>query len=300
MTTTTYASPRAQPGGVPGAAPHGRFGRLVFTEGALPAVLPVNFVLDSAGIVIRTAPGGTVATGGGRVDRRAAGRRRRPGAPLRVERHGRGSRPDGPRPGGAGPARAAAAGAAGRRRPQHRGRRRGRASSPAGASAAPSRVPHAADRARATAGGRVRGRRSPRRPTSSLRTGGRAAHRSPTAVAPTTASAPTAIPAYAAPRSGSRCVHVLLLSRGSDDEADARAAGVADGGAAPSGPVRDSVHPAEVEVARGPLVHRAPGRRAARTSVAEVRLHLQHLPVPVQPRAPRRRPRGTPPGRRAR
>ena len=37
------------------------FGRLVFTEGALPAVIPVNFVLDSAGIVIRTAAGSSVA-----------------------------------------------------------------------------------------------------------------------------------------------------------------------------------------------------------------------------------------------
>jgi nitroimidazol reductase NimA-like FMN-containing flavoprotein (pyridoxamine 5'-phosphate oxidase superfamily) len=37
------------------------FGRLVFTEGALPAVVPVNFLLDSAGLVIRTAPGGSVA-----------------------------------------------------------------------------------------------------------------------------------------------------------------------------------------------------------------------------------------------
>lgn len=30
------------------------FGRLVFTEGALPALLTVNFVLDAAGVVIRT------------------------------------------------------------------------------------------------------------------------------------------------------------------------------------------------------------------------------------------------------
>ncbi len=37
------------------------FGRLVFTEGALPAVLPVNFVLDSAGIVLRTATTSAVA-----------------------------------------------------------------------------------------------------------------------------------------------------------------------------------------------------------------------------------------------
>ena len=33
------------------------FGRLVLTEGALPAVLPVNFLLDAAGIVIRTSVG---------------------------------------------------------------------------------------------------------------------------------------------------------------------------------------------------------------------------------------------------
>lgn len=39
------------------------FGRLVFTEGALPAVIPVNFVLDPAGVVLRTAPDGSVARG---------------------------------------------------------------------------------------------------------------------------------------------------------------------------------------------------------------------------------------------
>jgi nitroimidazol reductase NimA-like FMN-containing flavoprotein (pyridoxamine 5'-phosphate oxidase superfamily) len=37
------------------------FGRLVFTEGALPAVVPVNFVLDAAGIVLRTAAGSAVS-----------------------------------------------------------------------------------------------------------------------------------------------------------------------------------------------------------------------------------------------
>ena len=37
------------------------FGRLVFTEGALPAVIPVDFVLDPAGIVLRTAAGSAVA-----------------------------------------------------------------------------------------------------------------------------------------------------------------------------------------------------------------------------------------------
>lgn len=37
------------------------FGRLVFTQGALPAVLPVNFLLDSAGVVLRTSPSGSVA-----------------------------------------------------------------------------------------------------------------------------------------------------------------------------------------------------------------------------------------------
>lgn len=37
------------------------FGRLVFTHGALPAVLPVNFVLDCSGIVLRTSPSGSVA-----------------------------------------------------------------------------------------------------------------------------------------------------------------------------------------------------------------------------------------------
>jgi nitroimidazol reductase NimA-like FMN-containing flavoprotein (pyridoxamine 5'-phosphate oxidase superfamily) len=37
------------------------FGRLVFTEGALPAVIPVNFVLDPAGVVLRTAADSSVA-----------------------------------------------------------------------------------------------------------------------------------------------------------------------------------------------------------------------------------------------
>ena len=37
------------------------FGRLVFTEGALPAVIPVSFTLDHAGIVLRTAAGSSVA-----------------------------------------------------------------------------------------------------------------------------------------------------------------------------------------------------------------------------------------------
>ncbi len=41
--------------------PTAPFGRLVFTEGALPAVIPVDFVLDPAGIVLRTAAGSTVA-----------------------------------------------------------------------------------------------------------------------------------------------------------------------------------------------------------------------------------------------
>lgn len=36
------------------------FGRLVFTQGALPAVLPVNFVVDTAGIVLRTSALGSI------------------------------------------------------------------------------------------------------------------------------------------------------------------------------------------------------------------------------------------------
>ncbi len=36
------------------------FGRLVFTEGALPALLTVNFVLDSAGVVLRTTQGSRI------------------------------------------------------------------------------------------------------------------------------------------------------------------------------------------------------------------------------------------------
>lgn len=41
--------------------PTAAFGRLVFTEGALPAVVPVGFALDSAGLVLRTAPGSAVS-----------------------------------------------------------------------------------------------------------------------------------------------------------------------------------------------------------------------------------------------
>ena len=36
------------------------FGRLVFTEGALPALLTVNFVLDAAGVVLRTMEGSRI------------------------------------------------------------------------------------------------------------------------------------------------------------------------------------------------------------------------------------------------
>ena len=43
------------------------FGRLVITEGALPAVLPVNFLLDPAGIVIRTAEGSSTSLADGAV-----------------------------------------------------------------------------------------------------------------------------------------------------------------------------------------------------------------------------------------
>lgn len=43
------------------------FGRLVLTKGALPAVLPVNFLLDSAGIVIRTAVGSSPSLADGSV-----------------------------------------------------------------------------------------------------------------------------------------------------------------------------------------------------------------------------------------
>lgn len=43
------------------------FGRLVLTVGALPAVLPVNFVLDPAGIVIRTGEGSSASLADGAV-----------------------------------------------------------------------------------------------------------------------------------------------------------------------------------------------------------------------------------------
>ena len=61
MTTTTYASTELSRGECLALLPTADFGRLVCTEGALPAVLPVDFVLDPAGIVVRTAPGSTVA-----------------------------------------------------------------------------------------------------------------------------------------------------------------------------------------------------------------------------------------------
>ncbi len=38
-----------------------RVGRLVFTEGALPAVHPVNFLIDGDDVVIRTGPGAKLA-----------------------------------------------------------------------------------------------------------------------------------------------------------------------------------------------------------------------------------------------
>ncbi len=61
------------------------FRRLVLTEGALPAVLPVNFLLDPAGIVIRTAEGSSASLAGGR---RAPCRW--PEVPVRVRRVRRG------------------------------------------------------------------------------------------------------------------------------------------------------------------------------------------------------------------
>ncbi len=54
-------------------------GRLVLTEGALPAVLPVNFLLDPAGIVIRTAEGSSASLAEGRRAR-LGGRRSRSGS----------------------------------------------------------------------------------------------------------------------------------------------------------------------------------------------------------------------------
>jgi nitroimidazol reductase NimA-like FMN-containing flavoprotein (pyridoxamine 5'-phosphate oxidase superfamily) len=61
MTPTTQESRELSRGECLSLLPTVPFGRLVFTEGALPAVLPVNFVLDSAGVVIRTAPTGSAA-----------------------------------------------------------------------------------------------------------------------------------------------------------------------------------------------------------------------------------------------
>jgi hypothetical protein len=41
--------------------PSAPFGRLVFTEGAMPAVLAVNFLLTSDGVVVRTREGSAIA-----------------------------------------------------------------------------------------------------------------------------------------------------------------------------------------------------------------------------------------------
>jgi nitroimidazol reductase NimA-like FMN-containing flavoprotein (pyridoxamine 5'-phosphate oxidase superfamily) len=38
-----------------------RLGRVVYTDGALPAITPVNFAVDDGAIVFRTAPGSTLA-----------------------------------------------------------------------------------------------------------------------------------------------------------------------------------------------------------------------------------------------
>lgn len=61
MTTTTYASTELSRAECLALLPTADFGRLVCTEGALPAVLPVDFVVDPAGVVLRTAPDGTIA-----------------------------------------------------------------------------------------------------------------------------------------------------------------------------------------------------------------------------------------------
>jgi hypothetical protein len=41
--------------------PSAPYGRLVFTEGALPAVLAINFLLTSDGVVLRTRENGAIA-----------------------------------------------------------------------------------------------------------------------------------------------------------------------------------------------------------------------------------------------
>lgn len=40
---------------------HTRYGRVVYTEAALPSCTPVNYVLDGAAIVFRTVPGSRLA-----------------------------------------------------------------------------------------------------------------------------------------------------------------------------------------------------------------------------------------------
>ena len=54
MTTTEYAACELTREECLSLLPTAPFGRLVFTQGALPAVLTVNFLLDPGGIVIRT------------------------------------------------------------------------------------------------------------------------------------------------------------------------------------------------------------------------------------------------------
>lgn len=61
MTQTAQESRELTRGECLALLPTAAFGRLVFTEGALPAVVPVAFVLDSAGLVLRTASGSAVA-----------------------------------------------------------------------------------------------------------------------------------------------------------------------------------------------------------------------------------------------
>lgn len=67
MTQTEYGAHQLSRAECLALLPMAPFGRLVFTEGALPAIIPVNFVLDPDGIILRTREGGSVAAAGGAV-----------------------------------------------------------------------------------------------------------------------------------------------------------------------------------------------------------------------------------------
>jgi nitroimidazol reductase NimA-like FMN-containing flavoprotein (pyridoxamine 5'-phosphate oxidase superfamily) len=60
MTETAHDSRELTRGECLALLPTAPFGRLVFVDGAMPAVIPVSFLLDHAGIVLRTAAGSSI------------------------------------------------------------------------------------------------------------------------------------------------------------------------------------------------------------------------------------------------